>query len=216
MSSQRVWDLPLRIFHWCLALSVLASVVTAKWGGNAMVWHLWLGQFVMGLLVFRVLWGIWGGHWSRFRSWPLSFWRHRADAATRAVQWAGHAPSGAWASLALLGLLGMQVLSGLLADDEIATAGPWAPSVSAATASTATQYHHAWGQWLILVMVGLHLSAIAFYALFKHQALVPAMWHGDKPLAHDVPPANVDGPKLWRRAALLATLAAGIVWSAVT
>jgi cytochrome b len=213
MSAQRVWDLPLRLFHWGLALAVVSSVVTAKLGGNAMEWHLWLGQLVMGLLVFRVLWGLWGGHWSRFRTWPLAFWRHRG--AHSPSTWVGHAPSGAWASLALLGLLALQVLSGLTADDEIATAGPWAAWVSSATASTATTYHHAWGQWLILGMVGLHLSAIAFYAWVKRRPLVPAMWHGNKPLVHDVEAARVDGPAVWRRAALLATLAAAMVWASV-
>ena len=32
----RIWDLPTRIFHWTLAASVIALVITAKVGGNAM------------------------------------------------------------------------------------------------------------------------------------------------------------------------------------
>jgi cytochrome b len=80
----RVWDLPTRLFHWLLALAVIALVVTAKVGGNAMVWHFRLGYFVLGLLVFRLLWGLVGGRWSRFGSFvykPSTTWRYlRAQA----------------------------------------------------------------------------------------------------------------------------------------
>lgn len=62
----RIWDLPTRLFHWLLVASIIALVVTAKIGGNAMEWHLRLGHAVLGLLLFRVLWGFAGGHWSRF------------------------------------------------------------------------------------------------------------------------------------------------------
>ena len=46
----RIWDLPTRLFHWLLAASVVALVVTAKVGGNAMVWHFRLGYVVLALL----------------------------------------------------------------------------------------------------------------------------------------------------------------------
>lgn len=64
----RIWDLPTRLFHWLLAACIVALVITAKMGGNAMNWHLILGQVVLALLVFRILWGMVGGYWSRFGS----------------------------------------------------------------------------------------------------------------------------------------------------
>ena len=64
----RIWDLPTRAFHWALAACVVASVVSAKIGGDAMVWHLRLGYAVLTLLLFRLVWGFVGGHWSRFGS----------------------------------------------------------------------------------------------------------------------------------------------------
>ena len=51
--SGRVWDLPTRLFHWILALTVMGSVVTGQVGGNAMTWHTRLGLLVLALLVFR-------------------------------------------------------------------------------------------------------------------------------------------------------------------
>ena len=62
-STVRVWDLPTRLFHWALALTIVGSVVSAKIGGNAMVWHFRFGYVVFGLVAFRVLWGLVGGRW---------------------------------------------------------------------------------------------------------------------------------------------------------
>jgi cytochrome b len=68
LRSARVWDLPTRAFHWLLAATVVASIVSAKIGGNAMAWHMRFGLLAMALLLFRLAWGFAGGHWSRFSS----------------------------------------------------------------------------------------------------------------------------------------------------
>ena len=68
LAAVRVWDLPTRVFHWLLAAAVLGSVVSAKVGGGAMVWHFRFGYLVLTLVCFRVLWGVVGGRWSRFVS----------------------------------------------------------------------------------------------------------------------------------------------------
>ena len=68
LTTVRVWDLPTRAFHWLLALAVVGSVVSAKLGGGAMVWHFRFGYLIFALLAFRVLWGLIGGRWSRFAS----------------------------------------------------------------------------------------------------------------------------------------------------
>ena len=84
----RVWDLPTRAFHWVLAVAVIAAVITAKIGGDAMVWHMRMRLLVLALLVFRLVWGFVGGHWSRFASFVygpasvLRYLRGRRAAAT--------------------------------------------------------------------------------------------------------------------------------------
>ena len=119
----RVWDLPTRIFHWTLALTLVASVVTAKIGGNAMVWHMRLGLVALALLLFRVAWGFVGGHWSRFASFlypPRSVLAYlRGDSGPGGRFDVGHSPLGALSVFALLALLIAQVATGLVADDEI-------------------------------------------------------------------------------------------------
>ena len=62
----RIWGLPTRLFHWLLALCVIGLVASAKLG--LMDWHFRLGYAMLALLLFRLLWGLLGGRWSRFSS----------------------------------------------------------------------------------------------------------------------------------------------------
>ena len=213
--ATRVWDLPTRLFHWLLAACVLGSVVSAKVGGNAMVWHFRLGYVVFTLLAFRLLWGLVGGRWSRFASFlypPATLWRYlRGRARPGERLEVGHNPLGALSVFALLVLLALQVGTGLVADDEIANLGPLNRYVSSAIGLAATAWHGGWGQGLILALVGLHLAAIAFYTVRGHGLLGP-MVGGDKPLPPGTP-ASADGPRARALAlALLLGCAAGVAW----
>ncbi|MGJ4748754.1 cytochrome b/b6 domain-containing protein, partial [Leptospira sp. SA-E8] len=92
----------------------------------------------------------------------------------------GHRPPGALSVWAMLLVLLMQVGSGLMSDDEIAYAGPWAQHVPETVVSWMTNYHAAIGQWLLLALVLLHVAAILFYLLFRKENLIGPMLHGDK------------------------------------
>ena len=181
MQSIRVWDLPTRLFHWLLALAVVALVVSAKIGGNAMNLHLRLGYGVFALLLFRLAWGVVGGRWSRFASFVPTPARLRAylKGHTPIDAQVGHNPLGALSVLAMLAVLSMQVGTGLLADDEIAYAGPLAARASEALVKLASHYHTGAGQILVLALVDLHVLAIIAYAWRGH-ALVRPMISGDK------------------------------------
>jgi cytochrome b len=209
----RIWDLPTRIFHWTLAACVVALVVTAKVGGNAMEWHFRLGHVVLALLVFRAVWGLIGGRWSRFASFlysPARLLRYVRGAA-HAEDGIGHSPLGALSVFALLAALAAQVATGLLSDDEIAFAGPLTRFVSNAVVGQATGYHKEIGQYLVLALVALHLLAIVFYVLVRKQRLVKPMLHGDKALAAPAPASRDD---LATRAAALVVLglSLGLAW----
>lgn len=176
----RVWDLPTRVFHWALALCLVGSVASANIGGNAMVFHFRFGYAVLTLLLFRLVWGVVGGHWSRFVSFipsPMAAWRYVTGRGSDAV--IGHSPLGALAVFAMLLVIGLQVGSGLMSDDAIAFSGPLASLVSNAWVSTATNYHAHIGKFLLIGLVVLHLLAIAFYA-WHGRGLVGAMVHGDR------------------------------------
>ena len=214
MTTLRVWDLPTRSFHWILATCVLASIGSAWIGGNAMVWHFRLGYVVFTLLAFRILWGLVGGHWSRFANFlyaPAAILRYlRGQSRPHEHHEVGHNPLGAFSVFGLLALLALQVGTGLFADDEIANTGPLIKFVSGATSLALTKWHKAYGQWLIIAIVLLHLVAILYYLIAKRRNLVRPMLSGDKHVV--VPaPAAVDNARSRTVAAVLLALCAGLV-----
>lgn len=205
----RVWDLPTRVFHWALALNVVASVGCAKAGW--MEWHMRLGYVALTLLLFRLLWGLVGGRWSRFGAMlftPAAIWRHlrgRGDPG----HGVGHSPVGVLSVAAMLAVLIAQAATGLVADDEILTQGPLVALVSGATSLAATAWHKQWGQWLIYALVALHLLAIALYH-WRGRPLARAMVNGDKCLPPGTPASTDDGGRRALALVVLA-LAAGLV-----
>jgi cytochrome b len=211
----RVRDLPTRVFHWLLAVAVVALVITGHVGGDALQWHMRIGLLVLALLAFRIVWGLIGGRWSRFASFaysPATIWRYlRGD--HRPGDWfeVGHNPLGSLSVFALLALLVAQVGTGLIADDEIGDTGPLNRFVTDATALQATAWHKGPGQWLVISLVLLHVAAIAFY-FRRGKPLLPAMLHGDKRLDSD-PPAAADGAGTRLLAlAVAAACGAAAVW----
>ena len=211
----RVWDLPTRLFHWSLVVGVIGLAISGLIGGNAMVWHFRFGYAVLSLLLFRVVWGLVGGRWSRFGTFiyaPTSVINYLKGRG-KPEHSVGHSPIGAASVFAVLGILLTQAGTGLLSDDEIAASGPLTRFVSNATVNLATNYHKNIGKWVLLALVILHIGAIVFYFWRKHN-LVKPMLSGDKDLALAAPSSRDDA--LSRTGALLvwALCAAFVAWMA--
>jgi len=208
----RVWDLPTRLFHWLLAACVIALVATAKAG--AMVWHERLGYAVLTLLLFRLGWGVVGGHWSRFASFlyapgsVVAYLRGRAH-PDHVI---GHTPLGAASVFAMLLVLAVQVGTGLVSDDEIAFTGPLNRFISTDAGLAATSYHRSIGQWLVIGLVLLHLAAIAWYGWRKRENLVRPMLAGDKEVAAQARSSRDDTVTRVAAALLLAACGAVTWW----
>lgn len=212
----RVWDLPTRFFHWALAITLAGSVISAKIGGNAMVWHFRFGYVVFTLLAFRLLWGFVGGRWSRFGSFiyaPGTVWRYlRGQTRPGEHVDVGHNPLGSFSVFALLAVLAVQVGTGLVSDDEIANLGPLNRYVSSDTGLAATSWHKQWGEWLVLGLVALHVLAVFFYLLGRKTNLVRPMVLGDKPLPAGTL-ASADGlPQRLLALTLLVACAGFVTW----
>jgi cytochrome b len=211
-----VWDLPLRAFHWLFAASILASWATAEAGFEWMKVHMRLGYFMIGLLLFRVVWGFIGPRHARFASFlkgPGAVWRYARglrDKASEAVVSVGHNPLGGLMVILMLLLVALQATTGLFATDDIAWAGPYNPSVSDTLAHQLTSVHHA-NFNLILAAIVLHVAAIAYYAKVKRQNLVPAMVTGWKP-AEAVPASEAITSSELVKAAIVIALSAGAVY----
>jgi cytochrome b len=173
-----IWDLPHRLFHWLLVVSVIASYVTAKIGGALIDWHGRLGIFILGLLVFRLIWGFVGSTQSRFVTFFPTFSRIVAY-LKGSWQGIGHNPLGALSVLALLTVLAVQVGTGLFANDDIAFEGPLFNLVDKSFSNKLTSWHNTSFNFL-LALVGLHLVALIFYRWVKKTNLIVPMLTGKK------------------------------------
>ncbi|MBY0464321.1 MAG: cytochrome b/b6 domain-containing protein [Burkholderiales bacterium] len=216
MQRIRVWDLPTRFFHWSLVACFITLVVTGNVGGNLMTWHMRAGYAVLVLLAFRLAWGVVGGYWSRFATFvptPARLWAYLKGTPTPGGALLGHNPLGALSVLAMLGVLGVQVATGLVSDDEIAFSGPLVTFVSSATSGLATTYHKHYGKLLLLGLVVLHICAIVYYQHIKKQRLVQAMLTGDHLLESDAPVmSSADGWIARGMAVVLLCLCTGAAW----
>jgi cytochrome b len=213
MTKVRVWDLPTRFFHWSLAILILCLVITGNVGGNAMVWHFRCGYAVLSLLLFRLMWGVVGGHWSRWRqlSCTPSALRAYISAMPSPRHYLGHNPLGSLSVLVIMGLLALQVGTGLFSDDEIANAGPLTVWASEGTIALATKWHKGFGKTLVLIMVAIHLLAIAWHFFKLKENLPRAMLQGDKPT--DTPAiASSDTGRDWVKALVCLAVASGLVF----
>lgn len=211
-NSIRLWDLPTRLFHWSLAVCVIGLIVTGQVGGDAMTWHFRLGYAVLALVLFRIAWGFVGGRWSRFSAFvptPARLWHYLRGHALPELS-IGHNPLGALSVLAMLLFLLLQVTTGLVSDDEIATAGPLTHLVPSALVSQATSYHKHVGKLILFALVLLHLAAIAYYLLRRRDNLIRPMLTGDKEVDGPLLPSRDDGGIRLLAAGLLAACAAAV------
>lgn len=178
----KVWDAPLRLFHWGLLVCVTGCIVTIHLGGDWMEWHARFGYGAAGLLAFRLLWGFIGSRHSRFVSFifrPSETVRYVRGQSTR--HHLGHNPLGALSVFAMLAVLGFQAFGGLFTSDDIFFEGPLAHLIASDWVSTLTGLHKS-NQWLIYGLIGMHVGAVLFYTLVKREALITAMVHGRKSL----------------------------------
>lgn len=203
----RVWDLPVRLTHWSFALLVPAMWWSAE--NSQWAWHKRLGMVLLGLLVFRLLWGFLGTRTARFSSFvkgPGALMAYLRGSAGPAI---GHSPLAALSVLALLGVMLVQVGAGLFAGDPYdGMTGPLNPLVGIAIADALTEWHE-WFYWVVLGMVALHLAAIAYYGAFKHDDLVSPMVSGQKTVEASI---EENDRANWSRFAICAGIALGLVF----
>ena len=182
-----VWDLPTRLFHWALVGLLAFSWWSAK--QDELELHLYSGYAILTLLLFRLLWGLFGSSTARFRNFlrgPAAVLAYLRDAkGWRAV---GHTPIGALSVVALLGLTALQVATGLFnSDDDGLNEGPLSRLVSYETAEAAHDVHETLFN-ILLAFVGVHVAAILFYRLVLGKKLLGPMISGKAALDPDVEP----------------------------
>jgi cytochrome b len=194
-----VWDLPTRIFHWSLALSFAGAFLTAeseRWRDV----HVLLGYTVLGLLVFRLVWGLVGSRYARFAEFvrgPKAVLRYARDlAGGRPPHFIGHNPLGAVAIILLVGLGIASSVSGWLLYEELG--GDWLEELHEALANG------------MLAVVIVHVLGVLFSSLVHRENLVRAMLTGKK---RGETRDAIPGAKTWVGLLLLIALAGFWAWN---
>ena len=182
-----VWDLPVRIIHWGLVISVFGAWLTRELEGDWFAWHTRFGYAVLVLALTRVVWGVVGTRYARFTHFVrgpkaiLNYLKNlrvsRSSADTRDL---GHNPLGAVMIVLLLCLLLAQAITGLFANDQIFETGPLFGYVSVALSDQLTTLHKQLFDVLWAAIL-LHVLAAFFYLWVLRQNLIKPMWSGLKP-----------------------------------
>lgn len=205
-----VWDLPVRAAHWLIVLCVAGSWATHYAGVEWFAWHRRCGYALFVLVAFRVAWGFAGTRHALFAQFlrgpraMFDYLRGRTEGET-----AGHNPLGGWSVVALLALLLLQATTGLFANDEIVNAGPFYGWISPGTSNRITTLHRLCSDAL-LVLITLHVAAVAWHVLVRRRPLLRAMWSGRK-TADLVPRGEgIEASRTGRAALIAAAIAAAL------
>ena len=214
-SLQPVWDIPVRLGHWLMVL--LFAVCWWSGENHEMTWHRYAGYGLLGIVLFRLYWGVVGTRTARlsnFVSSPkaaLTYARNhifKSNYDENRPEKAGHNPLGAWSVIALLGFILLQIGLGLFAVDvDGFDGGPLSDFVSYDTGRLCAEIHEiSFG--ILMTLIVVHIAAIAYYKLVRKQNLVPAMIHGK---AH-ISQSEAIKATPWLRVLVGAAVAALIVW----
>ena len=181
----KTWDIPTRVFHWLLAVLVVAALYTGERDPMPdLAIHRTIGLVIVGLLIFRLIWGFVGNAQARFANYPLG--RHRLNEDAQGLlpggklkRWPGHGPLGAAATVIMLAVLFVQVGTGLFADNDVLATGPLArhfPAVSRPLALV-----HEVVSKLVFLLVLVHLLAVIWHQWGKKHRIIGAMFTGRRP-----------------------------------
>ncbi|TDR72067.1 cytochrome b/b6 domain-containing protein [Paludibacterium purpuratum] len=206
-----VWDLPTRLFHWTLVGLFAGMWFTGTQGGDWLRYHIWCGEGVAVLLLFRLVWGFFGSQTARFSDFlkgPDVIRRYLRGRLPEHQQ-PGHNPLGGLMVLALILVLLFQVSTGLFASDvdSYLYNGPLAHLIASGRSEVLTDLHKGFFN-LIMLLVAVHVAAVVYHRVFKRQNLIGAMLSGRKAFDAEVAPLYFAPLRL---ALLSLALSAGVV-----
>ncbi len=182
----KVWDAPTRWVH--ILIIVLIGLAWWTESHDQMDWHIRIGCTLLGVVAFRLAWGVFGGDTARFASFvrgPKTVLGYASKLLRGAPseEVLGHNPMGGWSILALLGVMAAEIGLGLFCVDvDGLESGPLADRVSFQAGRAAAHWHTVLFN-VLLALIALHLCAIAFYAIVRRENLIGPMVTGRKRLA---------------------------------
>ena len=180
ISQVKVWDAPLRLFHWVLVAAVAVAFLSAEEGSPLNQWHVLSGWVAGVLIIFRLAWGFVGGEHSRFSDFirPSRIAHHLANLRQRGEPSLGHNPLGGIAVVILLALTATVVWTGAFGGE------------------SAEDLHEIVG-WTLLAMVGVHIAAVVVMSALERENLVRAMVTGTKARSRHPDARDAWPPSVW-------------------
>lgn len=201
-----IWDLPTRLFHWLLAISIAAQWFTGEQGDKFLEWHFYIGYFILGLIIFRIIWGFVGTRYARFSDFMVTPGTLIKYLKGELEEQPGHPPLGGLMVLFFLVVILAQAVSGLFTTDDIFSDGPFRSAVSGEVQDLA-DWAHANLFLAIQIAAAVHIAAAFYYLLIKKSNLIKPMLDGKKLV---LPHQKVASSKLFL-ALIIAVLVAGLI-----
>lgn len=194
-----IWDLPVRVVHWILVLSLIVAYATHYLGIEYYAYHVASGYVVIVVSVFRLIWGFLGTSHARFKNFirgPVATWNYLNDFLRgKEARHLGHNPLGALMIVALLTCMLVQAVSGLFTTDDIFNYGPLYALVSDSTSSFFGSVHRNLF-YILLGFVAAHVAAIIYHRVIKRENLLKSMITGRKTLTHNESELAIESSKL--------------------
>lgn len=210
-----VWDWPVRLTHWLLLATVTGSYVTHRLGPAQFHYHRWFGYATLVLVTARIAWGFIGTRHARFAAFvrgPVTVARYLAGRLRGSREnFPGHNPAGGWMVLLMLALLAAQGLTGLFANDEIASTGPLYGYVLNSTSNRLTVWHHRIFD-AILIALALHVIAVFAYWFSGRTNLIGPMFTGRKSPNDVAAPDAIGGSRAGWWLVLIGVASALLAW----
>jgi len=211
----RVWDLPTRFFHWALLALVAFAWITSEIDGTLFNLHVFAGVAILGLIVFRLVWGVIGSRYARFsdfiKPWPVVAEYGRKMFTRKAPRHLGHNPLGGWMIVFLIVTLTVTVFTGLFTSDD-GNAGPLAWRIPSGLAHTMEELHEGVSGFLGF-LIGIHVLGVIVHGFVSGENLPRAMWTGYKTVPEEERDSSGVQAGVWWRAIIAVSLSILAVWS---
>lgn len=216
VTASPYWDVWVRLFHWSLVLGVGFQLLSGLTGFEFIELHGTVGEVVLALVVFRLLWGVVGSPNARLSALfagPSAVLRHLRELRHRRVPPEnGHSAAGGWAVLAMLLIVGVQAVTGLfIADEDELLEGALYGDVASGTSDLLWQIHEINANLLEAIVI-LHVAMIAIYGLWARRDLLTPMIRGRARAESKGEPGGDPSPG---RAVARAEPRGGILWKGV-
>jgi len=217
MANIMIWDWPVRLLHWLMVLLFTGLIVTGKGDGDYMDWHFYMGYGLSAVIIARVLYGVLGSEYARFKQFlyqPKTVLRYaKGLLAGNAKHYLGHNPVGGLMVVALLLALTLQWGSGLFISDEIFLFGPFYGAISDDWTERLGAIHHSLPD-ILLILVAVHILAVLYHEIRFKERLVAAMLHGKKATHEPSAALTVKTPRIGVIVSMIFALAwLGWLWS---